>query len=70
MPGWVWANTQAGGERIDTGKVWTLTVYDDLRVSPATLLTHAKLRACSLRIYVPTAFHKTGKPHRRILLNP
>ena len=25
MPGWVWANAQAGGARIDTGKVWTLT---------------------------------------------
>ena len=70
MPGWVWANAQAGGERIDTGKVWTLTVYADLRVSPATLLKHAKLRARSLRIYVPTAFHKTGELQRRISVNP
>lgn len=70
MPGWVWENAQAGVARIDTGKVWTLTVYAHLRVSPATLLKHAKLRARSLRIYVPTAFHKTGKAHRRTPLNP
>lgn len=70
MSGWVWANAQAGGRRIDTGKVWTLTVYAHLRASPATVLKHAKLRARSLRIYVPTTFHKTGKPHRQISVNP
>lgn len=70
MPGWVWANTQAGGERIDTGKVWTLTVYAHLRSSPAMAPKHAKLLGCSLRIYGPTAVHKTGKPHRRISVNP
>ena len=70
MPGWVWANTQAGGERIDTGKVWTLTEYAHLRASPAMVPKHAKLRARSLQIYGATAFHKTGKPHRRISVNP
>jgi len=44
MPGWVWANTQAGGARIDTGTVWTLTGYAHLRVSPAKVPKHAKLR--------------------------
>lgn len=73
MPGWVWANAQAGGARIDTGKVWTLTVYAHLRASLATvpkLAKLAKLHARSLQIYGPTAFHKTGKPHRRISVNP
>ncbi len=70
MPGWVWANTQAGGARIDTGKVWTLTEYAHLRASLAMVPKHAKLRARSLRIYGSTAFHKTGKPHWRISVNP
>lgn len=47
MPGWVWANAQAGGERIDTGKVWTLTGYAHLCVSPATVPKHTKLRVRS-----------------------
>lgn len=54
MPGWVWANAQAGGARIDTRKVWTLTGYAQLRASLATVPKHAKLRARSprdLRIY-------------------
>lgn len=54
MPGWVWANAQAGGARIDTGKVWTLTGYAQLRASPATVLKHAKLRTrnpADIRIY-------------------
>jgi hypothetical protein len=54
MPGWVWANAQAGGARIDTGKVWTLTGYAQLRASPATVPNHAKLRVRSttdLRVY-------------------
>lgn len=54
MPGWVWANTQAGGARIDTGTVWTRTGYAHLRVSPAKVLKHAKLRTHSpadIRIY-------------------
>lgn len=70
MPGWVWANAQAGVARIDTGKVWTLTEYAYLRASPAMVPKHAKLRACSLRIYGSTAVHKTGKPHLRISVNP
>ncbi len=70
MPGWVWANAQAGGARIDTGKVWTLTVYAHLRGSLAMAPKHAKLRARILRIYGPTAFHKTGKPYRRFSVNP
>lgn len=69
MPGWVWANAQPGGARIDTRKVWTLTGYAQVRASPATVPKHAKLRARSLRIYGPTAFHKTVKPHRRISVN-
>lgn len=54
MPGWVWANTQAGGARIDTEKVWTLTVYAHLRVSPAMVPKHTKLlvhRTTDLRGY-------------------
>ncbi|MCY1361181.1 hypothetical protein D9M69_478390 [compost metagenome] len=70
MQGWVWENTQAGVERIDTGMVWTLTVYANLRALLATVLKDGKLRACSLRIYGATAFHKTGKPHRRISVIP
>jgi len=60
MPGWVWANTQAGGERIDTGMVWTLTVYAHLRGSPAMVLKHAKLRTRS-----PTDIRICGFPQNR-----
>jgi len=60
MPGWVWANTQAGGARIDTGKVWTLIGYAQVRVSPATVLKHAKLRTRS-----PTDLRGYGFPQNR-----
>ena len=61
MPGWVWANAQAGGEWIDTGKVWTLTGYAQLRASPAMVLKHAKLRTRS-----PTDLRVYGFPQNRV----
>lgn len=60
MPGWVWANAQAGGDRIDTGKVWTLTGYAHLYVSPAMVLKHAKLHTRS-----PTDIRICGFPQNR-----
>jgi hypothetical protein len=68
MPGWVWANAQAGGARIDTGKVWTLTVYAHLRASPAMVLKHAKLRVRSttdLRVYGFPQNRKTASADSR-----
>lgn len=60
MLGWVWANAQAGGARIDTRKVWTLTGYAHIRSSPATVLKHAKLRTRS-----PTDLRGYGFPQNR-----
>lgn len=60
MPGWVWANTQAGGARIYTGKVWTLTEYAHLCASPAMVPKHAKLRTRS-----PTDIRICGSPQNR-----
>jgi len=60
MPGWVWANAQTGGARIDTGKVWTLTEYAHLRASPAMVPKHVKLRTRS-----PTDIRICGFPQNR-----
>jgi len=70
MPGWVWANTQAGGARIDTGTVWALTEYAHPRASPVMVPGTPSSARIAPWIYGSVAFHKTGKPHLRISVNP